>query len=39
MSPKIDIVTQDKASKDNLKLLIGFQVGLFGFILRVGIYY
>jgi len=34
--PKIDIVTQEQAKKDFL--LIGIQLGFFGFILRFGLY-
>lgn len=39
MSPKFDVVTQDKIRGDKSKLLIGFQVGFCGVILRVGIYF
>ena len=36
MSPKIDIVTQEEAK--NSKILIGVQIGFFGFVLRLGLY-
>lgn len=39
MTPKIEIVTQDKARRDKLKLLIGVQFGILGYIVRLGIYY
>jgi len=37
--PKIEIVTQEKARKQKLKLLIGFQFGILGYIIRAGIYH
>jgi len=36
--PKVDVVTQATAREQKLKLLIGVQIGLFGFILRLGLY-
>jgi hypothetical protein len=36
MTPKIDLVSQSEAKKD--VLIIGVQVGLFGYILRLGLY-
>jgi len=36
MTPKIDIVSQQNASQ--YKLLFGFQIGLFGFVIRIGLY-
>ena len=36
MTPKIDIVTQANASQ--YKLLFGLQIGLFGFVVRIGLY-
>ena len=39
MTPKIEIVTTEKAKKDTLKILIGIQIGFVGFVLRIGIYY
>ena len=36
MSPKVDIVTQEKA-KDS-KILLGIQVGFLGLIVRIGLY-
>jgi len=39
MTPKFDFVTQDKVKKENLKLIIGFQVGIWGVIFRAGFYF
>jgi len=36
MSPKIDIVTKEIASKT--KLIFGVQIGFWGIILRIGLY-
>lgn len=36
MKPKIDIVTQKEAKKDFL--IIGIQAGLFGYVVRLGLY-
>lgn len=36
MTPLFDVVTQETARKR--KLIIGVQIGLFGFILRLGLY-
>jgi len=36
MTPKVEIVTQDEARK--AKLILGVQIGLFGYILRLGLY-
>jgi hypothetical protein len=39
MSPKFDFVTQDKIRKETTKLIIGFQVGVWGVIFRAGLYF
>ena len=36
MSPKFDIVTADTAKK--AKIIVGFQVGIWGMVLRLGLY-
>ena len=36
MSPKIDLVTQEEAK--NTFLIIGLQFGIFGYIVRIGLY-
>jgi len=36
MSPKFDIVTKKTASKS--KIIIGFQVGIWGMVVRIGLY-
>jgi len=38
MKPKIDIVTQDDLRIQKSKLIIGFQVGIFGYVIRIGLY-
>jgi len=38
MTPIFDIVTQEKARKEASRLLIGVQIGVWGFIIRLGIY-
>lgn len=34
-----DWITYDKAKRQNLRLLIGIQFGVMGFIVRIGLYY
>ena len=36
MSPKFDIVTKAVAKKS--RILIGFQMGIWGMIIRIGLY-
>lgn len=38
MSPKIDFVTQESAKREDRKLIIGFQIGIWGIVFRIGIY-
>ena len=39
MTPKIQIVTQEEIRKNRKsKLIIGIQAGLFGYVLRLGLY-
>jgi len=36
--PRVEVVDYEKAKKDGLKLLIGVQIGILGYILRIGLY-
>lgn len=38
MTPKIEIVTQDELRKKKSSLIIGIQFGMFGCVLRLGLY-
>jgi hypothetical protein len=39
MRPKIEVVTYNKAKRQKLKLIFGVQFGVWGYVVRVGLYY